>query len=197
MNDDGKRRAKIPWLEEMGVDNERAQFWREHFPDGEGECPDDWGDLGGTSVQWIQVCRDRDQQRVVGTFVLFWKTGKPLRAGVVFPLIGESPIPFERKLYESTDWWADGRTPASRVGARLFAGGGWGGDLLRGGRRQPGVEFVRSDDGDHRWRFPGERGEFKVRWSLLAQALFHLRAMGHQRVSVQAVQSDVQRMRRE
>ncbi|OLT50573.1 hypothetical protein BJF89_08825 [Corynebacterium sp. CNJ-954] len=197
MNDDDKRRVSIPFLDDMGVDNERARYWREHFPDGDGECPEDWGELGGASVQFIRVCRDPERQRVVGTFVLFWKGGKPFRAGVVYPLKGKPSIPFERTMYESTDWWADGRTQGSTPPSELFSGGGWGGEVLRTGRRRPGVEFVPSGDGDHRWRFPGANGEFKVRWSLLAPALFRLRSAGHQRVSVLLVQGAVQHMGRE
>lgn len=79
---------------------------------------------------------------------------------------------------------------------QLFAGTGWFSAMKRDGAR-PTIEVypIPSRDGDHRWKFPEDNGaSFKVRGSLLAQALFTLRMSGQQRVSVYTLRETVSRI---
>lgn len=62
---------------------------------------------------------------------------------------------------------------------------------------QPTIEVrpIPAADGDTRWSFPeGNGASFKVRGSLLAQALFTLRMAGQQRVSVHTLRETVSRI---
>lgn len=76
------------------------------------------------------------------------------------------------------------------------SGAGWWGMTGTPGA-QPTIEVypIPTRGGEPRWRFPEDGGaSFKVRGSLLAQALFTLRMSGQQRVSVHTLRETVSRI---
>lgn len=101
------------------------------------------------------------------------------------PLSDEGWAEHKRKSDERR-WWF----------TQQMANAGWFGAMVTPGAR-PMIEAypIPVRDGEPRWRFPDSEGAgFKVRVSLLAQALFMLRAQGQQRISVYLLRQTVQRL---
>ncbi|MGP5433612.1 hypothetical protein [Corynebacterium variabile] len=222
----------------------KVEKWDDLHPNGEGKVPTgapfynyDFHEY----VQWVRVTRGRDNQRVVATFLLWWREGKPWRMGIAVAHRGLPPNPYEHRFLSMFDWWAvndlnrkwgedDPTTAEEELRAtedeerelrglapltdeeramrreqnrgkflaegQRYAGAGWWGMTGTPGAR-PTIEVspIPAGDGDHRWRFPeGDGSSFKVRGSLLAQALFTLRMSGQQRVSVYTLRETVERI---
>lgn len=96
---------------------------------------------------------------------------------------------------ERADQRARSRAQNTAVQQRYASAGWWGTTSTPGARPTIEVYPIPSPDGDYRWRFPeGDGASFKVRGSLLAQALFTLRMTGQQRVSVYTLRETVNRI---
>lgn len=227
--------------------------WDNYYPDGEGEVPSRKPfpvSLWGQYVQWIRVTKGRENRRVVGTFLLWWRNGEPWRMGLALARKGLPPNPFDANPLSPYDWWAPFHNPEPRPLSpeeqeeedqyqaesdaldrswaddrraekgqapmtdeewaeyqhvrddrrwwmtQQQAGAGWYGATGTPGA-QPTIEVypIPTRGGENRWRFPeGNGASFKVRGSLLAQALFTLRMSGQQRVSVYTLRETVARI---
>lgn len=225
----------------------KVEKWDDLHPNGEGKVPTgapfynyDFHEY----VQWVRVTRGRDNQRVVATFLLWWREGQPWRMGLAMARKRLPPNPYyrhERARYY--DWHAvtphyydpatmspealearrkesnrkraqNGALPLTdmewethlqrqteyrereSVRAEHSVWTGWWSAARQSGA-QPTIEVrpIPAADGDTRWSFPeGNGASFKVRGSLLAQALFTLRMAGQQRVSVHTLRETVSRI---
>ena len=181
-------------------DTDLVEAWNGEHPDGEGVMPGGEHWHATARARWIRVYRDHEMTRAIATFYVYTRAGRVVGMHLAQVRRGKTPSPYGNDLGHVMSGWSpfpgrSDRPPFAEVSRREREAVNPEADRRRfsaqsGARPVTSVGVTVSPDGDTRYQFPG----FKVRASLLAEALSRFREAGEQRVSVDVLQQALGRL---